>query len=325
MNCAKIKNKILHLIFSALIFFIFSCSNNKYKSDIIPGWYINPKNNDNNFLYGTGSGYSNIEAKNNALLDASHRLSSIISGKTNIINKENNYDISQELYQDITSETLSLTFNNYQITNSIKIGEIIYNEISINKNEFYQNCIKIITDLDQEIRNLDLITKQSNSITRLNNLAKIKNNITEIKKLSNIVKYDYDKIYYSKLANEYLAIKENIEFYIYSDITDFKQLITKFLNQQNFKIARNRSKKNKRNQIEVTIKTSNIYNYIYNNHIINYKIAITLSNNNNKLSNNIINVTGSSPISKNLAKRAAIYEFEQKLKGDYILKLLNIM
>ncbi len=321
MKCAK-----LHIIIIFSFFFISSCQlqNNYNNSQLTPSWYINAKNNDQHFLYGVGSGFDLIEAKNSAIYDASSRLSSTISGQTQIIRQENNHDALEESYQNISAKTNLIKFNNYKVVNSSQIGEKYYIEIAIDRKEFNKTTIKKIKKIYAEIKELDKVSKFSNILTRLRNLNEIRNKIAEINFLSDIIQYKMDQKYFDNLTSESLAIRNNIELFINNPSSRTSQIITKYLNKQNFKIIKQRPKFLKKNQLEIKITSSKSQKNIYDNYITNIVFNIKIKDNSKILSSNVIKISAASLESYKLAEQSAFNKLEQKIIKDGIKNLIGI-
>ena len=321
MKCAKLP---IIIIFS--LFFLSSCQlqNNYNNSQSIPSWYINAKNNSQQFLYGVGSGHDLIEAKNSAIYDASSRLSSTISGQTQIIRQENNHDAFEESYQNISAKTNLIKFNNYKLLNSSQIGEKYYIEIAIDRKEFNKTTIKNIKKIYTEIKELDKISKFSNILTRLRNLNEISNKITEINFLSDIIQYKMDQRYFNNLTKEGLTIRNKIELFIDNPSSMASQIITKHLNKKNFKIIKQRPKFFKKNQLEIKITSSKSQKNIYDNYITNIVFNIKIKDNSKILTSNAIKISAASLESYKLAEQSAFNKLEQKIIKDGIMNLIGI-
>jgi hypothetical protein len=321
MKCAK-----LYIIIIFSLFFLSSCQlqNNYNNSQSIPSWYINAKNNDQDFLYGVGSGFDLIEAKNSAIYDASSRLSSTISGQTQIIRQENNHDALEESYQNISAKTNLIKFNNYKLLNSSQIGEKYFIEIAIDRKEFNKTTIKDIKKIYAEIKELDKISKFSNILNRLRNLNEIRNKIAEINFLSDIIQYKIDQRYLNHLNSEGLTIRNKIELFIDNPSSKESQLITKHLNKKNFKIIKQRPKFFKKNQLEIKITSSKSQKNIYDNYITNIVFNIKIKDNNKILSSNVIKISAASLESYKLAEQSAFNKLEQKIIKDGIMNLIGI-
>ena len=295
-----------------------------------PSWYINPQQNNSQFLYGIAQGYTMQEAKVGALFEASSRLSSSVSATTTLIREENNFSTNEEFRQNIKQNTSEIKFSNYKVINSQVNNSIFFVEIAIDRAEFIKFYKAEINDLYQKITKLDKQSMAQNIILRYNALNKISDFANQIDFYNSIIKsLGSSTLSQEKLRNivnlqdQSNGILDKIEFYIDSNTPqDIRQSLALALNHKRIKIIK--QKPFNKNQILIKAKISEdkkkVYGYLMNN----ITISLESWSQNKLLSSNKINVTGSSPSSYSLARKSAIVEFEKKIKQNGIFISLGI-
>lgn len=232
------KTKII--VLTATLFLFSACSSKKeiiVKEMSYPTWYINPIENDDNYLYGIGEGKNLDEASKKALINISSKLSTSISSSSNIYEKSyttyREY-IQKDVTQNINTNTENLTYQNYQLDKSEKIK---YNQFFVRVKVEKQN---LINNLKKEVETLinDSIKKekdllQKDSLTRYfeyldiyNSFYKKQNKVQILKILD--TNYN-DKIFYNyvdKIKEKIFINKSKISFNIenktYSEIVSNK-------------------------------------------------------------------------------------------------------
>ena len=320
---------IIFLISSA----IGSCNKESIKnSNDLPHWYINPKQNNSQFLYGIAQGYTFQEAKIAALAEASSRLSTKISATTSLIREENNYSSNEEIRQNIKQSNLEINFNNYKISNNKIVNNIYFAEVEINKNEFITFYQKEVNKLYEEIISIDKKSLSQNILSRYNSLQKISEIGSKIFFYNsvinglgfNILSKDRLKVI-SDLQNEYSSINLKIEFYIdNSSDRELSVIIKNFINKQNIKIIKEKPTSYNNNQITLTINSLEEKQKVYQYFMNNVTILIEAKNNNKILYSNKINAKGSSLSDYASAKKSAIIQFEKHIAQQNIFKIIGI-
>lgn len=315
---------------SFILFLLLSCSTNN--KNLEPSWYLKPTQNTSLKLYGTAQGPTLESATKSALADMAAKLIVTISSTSSTEISENNYNIYEEYRQKISQNIEDITFTNYQISNSKKIKNNFFVEVSSPRDQFFNNQLDRFKILDQKINSLDQSSKNSNIISRQNQLFAISQMLKEAQLklallkanniLANAQKYE-DK--YLKLIEELQRSTTNIEFFIAKNNHKLlNNLIIKALNKENIKISQKRNKSNK-NQILLQVTITNSNNFIYNNFINNQIINFKNIANNKIIASNKITIKGSSVISEEQAKINALKLLEQRLQQDNILKIIGIL
>jgi len=253
-----------------IIFFILillaGCASNPQ----IPKWVINTPQDNNNYLYATGSDYTKNLAIQKALNNAASKLNVNISSEF-IINrgvfKNKAYN---DVAQQINAKVTNIQINNYQIIKSQKIDNKIYVLIKINKNKLKQNLITQI--------NLSL-DKINNLLSNSYGFQKVKNSYQALKIISNtqqkiliLQSLNQNISNYINLLQKYnKQAKYNIQHTFFSINTNyFKKQITDVLSNY-LAISNNASNKI---QIQISLKKA----YILNQYIIVGKCFINFGN-----------------------------------------------
>ena len=87
------------------LFLLSSCGGNSkgnLQSSNLPSWYVKPKQNDSQNLYGAAQGNSVEESTKSALVDAASRLMVSISSESSLLREENKTDSNEEMRQKIS-------------------------------------------------------------------------------------------------------------------------------------------------------------------------------------------------------------------------------
>ncbi|MBL6664497.1 MAG: LPP20 family lipoprotein [Rickettsiales bacterium] len=291
-----------------------------------PIWYINPTQNNAEFIYGTAQGYTLSQATKLALADAAAKLMTTISASTSTLMQENNYDTYDEVRQKVSENIEKITFSNYTISKSQKINQNHFIEVSIPRQEFLRQQKQRLNIIKKKIIQLDQSSKNTNAINRRNNLltinalakeAELKLRILQDKnidqELERLLKYQLEL---EKFTNK-------VEFYISTTNQVIKDLITKYLNKENIKISR--SANTSKDQIILKISLEQDTHYILNNYIT--KTHITFKNiiNNNVIASNKITLSGSSTINKKQSFLSSIKELDERLEREDILQIIGIL
>lgn len=326
------KNLSRYFISTTLLVFLACCNSTQNSQQNLPSWYVSPYPNNSQFLYGIGYGYTMIEAKNAALLEASSRLATTISGQTNLIRQENNLEAREEIFQNISEKSDEINFYNHEISRSAFIENIFYVEIKISRQEFIANSKKEISKLNQEIINLDNKSKSSNILQRLKSLQNIAPKSQKITLYSNILeslgqpqlkKNNSNKL--QNLNNELQNLSSEIELYI-DNSTDqnLRNILTKTLNSKNIKILNKKPTKPNKKQIILLAEINNVEKAIYNNFITNSQITLKSKANNKIIASNQLSFSASSLSSFKDSRRLALNNFAKAISDNDILQILGV-
>lgn len=312
------------------ILFLLSCTTNKVAQE--PIWYLTPKQNNEEFIYGTAQGYSMSQATKLALSDAAAKLMTTISAQTSTLIQENNFDNFEEIKQKVSENIEKINFNNYRISNSEKINQHYFIEVTIEKKPFLNEQQERLKLIQRKIAILDKSSQNTNHINRRNHLLEINelskeaslklrilssnNQISNpASQLEDLLKY---QIELEKFTNK-------IEFFIPENTNKLlKNTITKYLNKENIKIAQRRNKNNK-NQILLKISLETQSYEIMENYITKTNITFKNILNNQIIASNKITLNGSSTLTKEKSFSSSIQDLENRLQDEDILQIIGIL
>lgn len=309
-----------------------SCSHNIAKNDVIPSWYIDQKNNNAENLYGTAQGHTLEEATRNALADAAARLMVTISSNSTTLLEENQQGVNEELRQKVTQNVEKISFNNFQTSRSVKMGNNFFIEVKIERAPFIRDQKERLIFVEKKINNLERNSIGTNSIQRRNSLIKIIDLSKEVELKSRILagageeinlNEKLDKISY--FQDQLERVSNKTEFYFDTQSpTELTTIIRNGLNKEQLKIASRRNSSNP-NQILVKVRASSRTNEIYESFLTKIKIDFENYSAGKILASSSIEVTGSSAIGFAESKLSALASFEEKVEKDGILKIIGII
>jgi hypothetical protein len=322
--------KILTTITIILLSLFTGCtsSSNKVKNEM-PSWFLNTPSNNSNYLYGSGSGYSKEEAKNDALSHISSSLqvqikSKITQKKETISQNNQALYYSSDTKKELEAKALKIDYQNVKISKIKQSGEKIYILAQIDKKALIKQKLYQLQEKDIFItKQIDLASKQNSKIATIQTYQKVTPDITQAKSLINILKilgYDFDKkCYTDNYTNYYLDFTkamDSLKIAVNSDNQHFKNIISSHISENGYKINNNSP--------DIVIKNKNV---ITNSKYKGWFIAKVSSNievkcNSKIIKNHTINSVGRSSISKDLAIQSASKKFEKNLKKKSIEKFL---
>lgn len=319
---------IINLLF---LFVLISCQNGNKNHELsnLPRWYIHPQQNDSQYLYGVGEGYSLEETTKSALSDAAARLSVSISQNSNLIREENNYSSNEEFRESIKQNVEEINFANFVVEKSDQIAEKYYVQVKIDKQQFVNLQKEQISFLDRQVRNLlqDLslqnIVRKRNSLIEALDFARKSEILTRIvyadngDHLKNKLKTISDlKLKLSRLNNKF-------EFYFASKSPNkIYNLIKNAANKEKITIAN--VERNSQSQIKIRIRSSRQVSEIYGSYITKMTIWFDNIANDKVIASNSIEITGSSTINSQQSYVAAINSLKEKIEQEGVLKILGI-
>lgn len=311
------------------VLFLASCAS---QIDGTPNWYISSKQNDAQNLYGTGQGFTLEEATKYALADLAARLMVSISSESNLIREENQTSTNEEMRQQVRQNVEKLSFSNFRVIKSEKLGQNFFVEVQVDKPSFLDEQKERVSFLEKKVADLDNDSLKKNPIQRRNSLIKILDLSKELELKSRIlagagedVKLSTKLARLAKFQNELDKTSDKIEFYF--DINSPKeiaQIIRSSLNKEKIKISPNRSAANP-NQIVIKIKSNSRSNKIYEAFMTKLQIDFENLAEGIIISSNRIEITGSSSISENESYLAALKALEEKIEQDGVLKTVGII
>lgn len=320
--------KLINLVFCLIL---FSCNKNIKDNQNTPSWYVNPKQNNHENLYGVSEGFTIEEATKFALADLASRLIVSISSESTMLREENQNSTNEEIRQKIKQDIEKITFTNFKISRSEKSGQKFYVEVEINKKNFLNEQKDRLEIIEKKINDLDK-NSNSNPIQRRNALIKINQYCKELEIKAMILKggnisinLKEKLIFIAKFQSELDRASDDLEFFIDNKSNNqIADVIKNSLNKEKIKTSTKYSH-DKANQIKLTIKSSIEENKIFESYIT--KIRIKFENNIKEkiVASNSIEVTGSSIINYKESYNSAITSLQQKIDNDGIMQTIGII
>lgn len=313
------------------IFFSTSCTGNKKLNSDLPSWYVSPNANNSENFYGVSQGYTLEEATKASLADAASRLMVSISSQSSFLQEESKTDINEESRLQIKQNIEKIDFTNFKVSQSKKVGPKIFVEVKIKRSPFIHDQKEKVRFLERKISDQAKRLTKSNPIQSRASLLKIIELSKKVELSSRILKGAGEDInLQKKLANlakfedKLNSLNHKIEFFLKSNSSaEVSRIIRSSLNKD--KIAVSRNKKTNSDQILLSIKSSSRSNQIYGAYIT--KIQINFENilKRKVIASNIVEVTGSSAISKKESYKSALNSLKKKISQDGILETIGII
>ncbi len=321
-------NKLFLSLTTLIIFFIASCTTNK---DNYPSWYISPKENNVDYLYGVAEGYNLEESTKYALADAASRLMVTISSQSDLLREENQTNTNEEMRQQVRQNVKEINFTGFKVTRSQKIGQKFFTEIQIERTSFVLEQEDRIGFLERQISDLDKNSKGKNSIQRRNALLQIKALSKEIELKSRILSGAGKNIDLTKklnraadFQNQLEKLSDNIEFYFeINSPKEITKIIRTALNKEKIKISPSLKNSNP-NQVIIKITSATRSSEIYSAFMTKLEIDFENIAGENVVASNSVEVTGNSAISEHESYLASLTSLEEKIAKDGILKIIGI-
>ena len=320
--------KLINLVFCLIL---FSCNKNIKDNQNTPSWYVNPKQNNHENLYGVSEGFTIEEATKFALADLASRLIVSISSESTMLREENQNSTNEEIRQKIKQDIEKITFTNFKISRSEKLGQKFYVEVEINKKNFLNEQKDRLEIIEKKINDLDK-NSNSNPIQRRNALIKINQYCKELEIKAMILKggdisinLKEKLIFIAKFQSELDRASDDLEFFIDNKSNNqIADVVKNSLNKEKIKTSTKYSQ-DKANQIKLTIKSSIEENKIFESYIT--KIRIKFENNIKEkiVASNSIEVIGNSVISEKESYNSALASLRQKIDNDGIMQTIGII
>lgn len=301
----------------------------------LPSWYVKPKQNDSQNLYGAAQGNSVEESTKSALVDAASRLMVSISSESSLLREENKTDSNEEMRQKISQNIEKIDFINFKITKSEQNGSAFFTEVQIERMPFISDQKDKLGFLEKQVADLSKISSaqnsQSNILQKRVALLKILDLSTRIELSARIlagagenvnVKEKLEQI--ASFKNQLNLFSNKLEFYFeINSPKEISQIIRNSLNKEKIKISSNRNASNQ-NQVMMKIKSSSRSSKIYEAFITKLQIDFENFAGEKVVASSTIEVTGSSSISEKESYAAATQALQDKVDTDGILKILGI-
>jgi len=316
-----------------IIFLLFSsCSKDVVKNQALlsdlPSWYVSPKQNNSNSLYGIGEGFTLEESTKSALADAATRLFVSISSSSSLLREENNYDANEETRQLITQNIEKIDFANFEVSRSVKYGQKIYTEVKIDREQFINLQKEKLLFIQNQISDLQNLEKSQNIVKRRVSLIKIHDLAKESEILTRIIYANGDELrqnlsLIAKTKNEIEKISDQVEFFIISDNKKFANLLKNSLNKR--AVAVNSYDRKTSNQVILKISSEKFSSKIYGAFIVKIKINFDNYLQGKIIASNEIEVSGSSTIDELRAFDAATENLKEKIASDGVFEVLGLI
>ena len=321
-------NKLFLTLTTLVIFFTASCATNKTGD---PSWYISPKENNADYLYGVAEGYNLEESTKYALADAASRLMVTISSQSELLREENKTGANEEMRQQVRQNVEKINFTGFKVTRSQKIGQKFFTEVQIERPRFVLEQEDRIGFLERQISDLDKNSKGKNSIQRRNALLQISTLNKEIELKSRIVSGAGKNIDLTKklnraadFENQLEKLSNNVEFYFeINSPKEITKIIRTALNKEKIKISPSLNNSNS-NQIIIKITSTTRSSEIYSAFMTKLEIDFENIAGGNVVASNSVEVAGSSAISEHESYLASLKSLEEKIAKDGILKIVGI-
>ena len=186
-------------------------------NSIVPAWFSQETNNNDQYLYGIGSDSSYQKATDRALIDMIQRLQVTVSANTSLQTISSNDEISQKLVQEISTQTADINIPNYKIINQDESNGVFYIQLQINIDDTIASLEQAISN--QTIESLQLIRNSENKsfLTRFDTTQKLNKKIRTIKSslrtliiLAPDTDIENQMVQLNEIENETLNLKRNI-------------------------------------------------------------------------------------------------------------------
>lgn len=314
----------------ALIFFtITSCASSNNSSSSTPSWYISPKQNNAENLYGVSVGANLEEATKSALVDAAARLMVSISAESSSLSEEDKSGINQEMRQQINQNIEKIDFTNFRVSNTTQAGSQLFVEVEIKRAPFISDQKDKVDFAEQQVSDLEKNLSGGNPIQKRVSLLKILDLEKQIEISSRILAGSGSNISVKEklsrqanFQNQFNQLTNKIEFYfVISSSKEITQIIRTALNKEKIKIANSPAP----GQIKIAIKSSSRSSEIYGAHITKLHIDFENIFGGKTIASNEVEVTGSSTLSDKESYLAAVNSLQDKISQDGILKVIGIV
>ncbi|MBM5782602.1 MAG: hypothetical protein FJ368_04185 [Pelagibacterales bacterium] len=323
------KNWINKLFLSLLLSTYLNCCSVPDSSNSA-SWYVNPKENDSQNLYGVSYGANLEEATKAALSDAATRLNVSISSNSTLLREENKHDINEETRQKIEQIVQKVDFGNFKVSKSKEINQKIFVEVKIDRKNFIKIQKENITFLEEKINNLEKTIEKSNPIQKRVTFLKLVDLAKEVELKIRILKGAGEELELKNILskreffeNQLNLLTNKIEFYLEINSTkEMSQLIKKSLTKENIIISNSRNSKT--NQILLNIKSSSKNEKIYSAYITKLYVDFENSINGQIIAASSLEVMGSSAIDEKQSYLSALKSLEDKIEQNGILKIIGI-
>jgi len=325
-------NKKFQKSFLSFLLLISFIPSSFAKSNDLPSWFIKPRANNIDMIYGVAEGFTLEEATKTALADAAGRLMVSISSESELIKEENQNSYNEEMRQKVRQSIEKISFAGYEVSKSEQVEKKFYVEVSVERDPFIKEQKERVEFVQKKINDLDKNSIQSNPIQRRTSLIKILDLCKELDLKARILSGAQEEIdmksilsLIAKYQNEFEKSSSSIEFFFDpSSPKDLVQILRSALNKEKLKIAKALDKSDP-NQIVIGAKYEATRNFIYGSHITKLNVDFENSSQGKIVASNNVEATGNSTIGESESTKAAIKSLEEQIQKDGILKTLGIL
>lgn len=201
------------------------------KEATVPSWFLNPPQDNANYMYGVAMGKNRDEAVKGALADMVSKLSINLKSSYSSDQKANNYYTKMNISNKIQTDIASIKINNYAIIQTQMVGYTRYAVlIRTDKRQFVSG---LIDTLGEEKSRLNLQLKElknKDAIGRYNALKKMfiqtrkmKHTLSIINELKNSIPSNkkFNKLSYIadmvRVQQRFSDEKSRLKFYVQAD------------------------------------------------------------------------------------------------------------
>jgi len=325
-------NKKFQKSFLSFLLLISFIPSSYAKSSDLPSWFVKPRANNIDMIYGVAEGFTLEEATKTALADAAGRLMVSISSESELLKEENQNSYNEEMRQKVRQSIEKISFAGYEVSKSEQVDKKFYVEVSIERDPFIKEQKERVEFIQKKINDLDKNSIQSNPIQRRTSLIKILDLCKELDLKVRILSGAQEEIdmksilsLIAKYQNEFEKSSSSIEFFFDpSSPKDLVQILRSALNKEKLKIAKALDKTDP-NQIVIGAKYETTRNFIYGSHITKLNVDFENSSQGKIVASNNVEATGNSTIGESESTKAAIKSLEEQVQKDGILKTLGIL
>jgi len=297
----------------------------------LPNWYISPKQNNADFLYGVAEGFSLEEATRNSLAECAARLMVSVSSESQLTRQADNISANEEIRQKTLQSVEKINFLNYSVSRSSKVNDRFYVEVKVEKTPFFNDQKERVEILRKKIRDLDSVSKKTNPIQRRLDLMKIVDFGKELELKLRILAgsglnlgLSEGLTMISEFQQELAGLSMKIDFVIDAkNSKDLSVLIIEGLNREGFKIS-SKAENSNSNQVLVKTLVSKSSSEIYGAKMVKLSVSFSNLSLGKIVASNSLEFTGSSAISEEEAQKSALKKLHDEIERVGILKILGI-
>jgi len=302
----------------------------KTKQASEPSWYLSPKQNNSENLYGVAMGANLEEATKAALADAAARLMVSISSESNLLREEDNNNAHEEMRQQVKQNIEKIDFMNFRASRTAKVGAQLAVEVAIERSPFIRDQKEKLEFAEKQVADLEKNLTGNNPISKRVSLLKILDLEKQIELSSRILtgagenvnlKEKLSRIAFFK--NQLNQLTDKIEFYFeINSPKEIAQVIRSALNKEKIKVS---STRGGAGQININIRSNSRNMEVYGAQITKLRIDFENIFGGKVVASNSLEVTGSSTVSEQESYAAAVKSLEDKIEADGVLKIIGIL